>query len=205
MTWILLADGNALDLAAPHQADIRPYPIAWALAQTNRFTGHALRPYSVAEHSLLVADIAERELGLDVHGQLAALLHDAHEAYCGDTSQPAKQVLGEPWRVFERRLERATRTAFAISAAASLHAEAIKRADLLALAVERRDLMPHHGSAGPRPWPCLQGLEPPHWVNLRAPEREAMGWEDWRDRWLDRYHELDYARNDALFTEAGGH
>jgi hypothetical protein len=29
--------------------------------------------------------------------------------------------------------------------------------------------------------------------------RRAMGWEDWRDRWLDRYHELDFARNEQLY------
>ena len=64
--------------------------------------------------------------------------------------------------------------------------------DLIALATEKRDLMP----SSPRPWPVLAGVEPVGWVNLRSIERERMTWEDWRDRWLDRYHELDFARNE---------
>lgn len=201
MTWILTTSGRRLDLAAPQQGDIAPMDIAWALAQTNRFTGHCLRPYSVAEHCLLVAHLAEHVHRLDVHGLLAALMHDAHEAYCGDLSSPAKQALGEPWRQFESRVEHTVRTAFALHTASAMHRDAIKHCDLMALATERRDLMPSHG-AGAEPWPCLAGIEPAHWVNLRSNERTAMGWEDWRDRWLDKYHELDYERNEALFSEA---
>lgn len=203
MTSILTATGRALDLADPRPGDVMPFDIAWALAQINRFTGHALRPYSVAEHSLLVVDVAERVLRLDAHGLLAALLHDAHEAYTGDQSTPAKQAIGEAWSQFEGRVEYAVRTAFGIHTAAGLNRSDIKLADLIALATERRDLMPHH-HAGAIAWPCLQGIDPVSWVNLHTPERQAMTWEDWRDRWLDKYHELDYARNDALHatTEA---
>ena len=87
--------------------------IAHSLAQINRFTGHASRPYSVAEHSLLVCDIAERYFGLDVHGQLAALLHDAHEAYTTDLSTPAKAEVGGGWRTFEAASATWLRCAFA--------------------------------------------------------------------------------------------
>lgn len=201
MTWIITNSGRRLDLAAPHQADILPMDIAWALAQTNRFTGHCLRPYSVAEHSLLVCHLAEHIWRLDVHGLFAALMHDAHEAYTGDLSSPAKQAMGEPWRQFEGRIEHTVRSAFGMHNATAMHREAIKLCDLTALATERRDLMPAH-SAGAEPWPCLEGIEPAFWINLRSNERTAMTWEDWRDRWLDRYHELDFARNDALFQDA---
>lgn len=203
MTWILTATGRSIDLAAPHHRDITPLDVAWSLAQTNRFTGHALRPYSVAEHSLLVADIAERILRLPVDGQLAALLHDAHEALCGDMSSPAKQALGSPWAAFEDRLQHAALTAFGAHTASAEHRAAIKLSDLIALATEKRDLMPGH-DAGALPWPCLDGIDPASWVNLHAPERQAMTWEDWRDRWLDRYHELDYARTEALLATTHG-
>lgn len=171
--------------------------IAWALAQLNRYTGHCLRPYSVAEHSLLVCEIAERELGLDVHGLLAAHMHDAHEAYTGDMHTPGKRAIGSAWFDFERAHHRAVATAFALHAPNSVHHDAIKRADLMALATERRDLLPPSDT----PWSTLQGIEPIGWVRLNSSERQAMGWEDWRDRWLDRYHELDFARNDALFPQ----
>lgn len=200
MTWILTATGRRIDLAAPHFTDVDSYDIAWALSQCNRFSGHALRPYSVAEHSLLVADLAEAA-GLDAHGQLAALMHDAHEAYCGDMSTPAKAAIGAGWGHFERGLEQAVKSAFGLHAAASVHHHLIKHLDLVALATEKRDLMPSHG-AGAEPWPCLEGIEPAGWVNLRSIELSRIGWEDWRDRWLDRYHELDFERNTALFREA---
>lgn len=202
MTWILTATGRTLDLANPRQGDVMPLDVAWALAQTNRFTGHCLRPYSVAEHSLLVCHIAEHLHRLNVHGLLAALLHDAHEAYCGDQSSPAKQALGEPWRAFEQRLEHCVHTAFAVRTASAQYRNAIKHADLVALATERRDLMPSHTPLSNMAWACLDGIEPAHWVNLRSVERTAMGWEDWRDRWLDRFHELDFERNEVLQHEA---
>ena len=81
-----------------------------------------------------------------------------------------------------------------------VHRTAIKQADLMALATERRDLLPPGGT----PWSTLNNIEPIGWVRLHTYERRAMDWEDWRDRWLDRYHELDFARNEALFGKAGG-
>lgn len=66
--------------------------IAHSLAQINRF-GHASRPYSVAEHSLLVCEIV-KSMGLDCHAQRAALMHDAHEAFTGDVATPHQSRAG---------------------------------------------------------------------------------------------------------------
>lgn len=194
MTWTLTATGRRFDLAAPDHRQIVPMDIAWALAQLNRFTGHALRPYSVAEHSLLVCEIAQRELRLDARGLFAALTHDAHEAYVGDLCSPAKWSIGEPWHSFEERIEHAVRTAFGTHVSAHMYATQIKRADLIALATEKRDLMPSH-HAGALPWPVLNGIKPVEWADLRTPWRSSNDWEAWRDAWLDCYHTLDAARN----------
>ena len=195
MSFIITASGDELSLERPAPGHITAYTIAWSLSQQARFTGHALRPYSVAEHSLLVCDIAEQELGLDVHGQLAALMHDAHEAFVGDLHTPGKREVGEAWYAWERKWESVVHSAFGLRTVFHVHAEAIKRADLIALSTEKRDLMP----ATPTPWPILNTVEPLARVDLYSPERQAMGWEDWRDRWLDKYHELDFARNELLF------
>ena len=72
---------NPLDLK-PEDIDIRD--IAHALAQCNRFAGHARRPISVAYHSVWVSRLAEP------YG-LAGLLHDASEAYLGDVTRWLKQ------------------------------------------------------------------------------------------------------------------
>lgn len=203
MSWIVTAEGNELDLDAPAPGHITIWDIAWALSQENRFL-RCIRPYSVAEHSLLVCEIAERELGLDIFGQLAALMHDAHEAYTRDMFGPAKacinalgfgNVKADAWMRWESRWSRTVASAFSLVTPACVHTAAVHQADMMALATERRDLMP----ASPSPWRVLDGIEPVPWVDLCAPERRAMTWEDWRDRFLDQYHVLDFARNERLF------
>ena len=193
--FIVDSQGREYDLNPPRIGDVGIFDISWSLGQLNRFTGRCIRPYSVAEHSLLVCEIAEREHGLDVHGLLCALMHDAHEAYTGDLHSPGKRIVGGAWQAFEDAQARNVATAFALRGASVVHRQCIKQADLQALATERRDLMP----PSERPWSILQGVEPIGWVRLDTPERRAMTWEDWRDRFLDRYHELDFARNEALF------
>ena len=194
MKFIVTAGGDELDLQSPQRGHITAWSIAWSLSQINRFNGHAIRPYSVAEHSLLVCEIAAREFGLDPHGLLAAHLHDAHEAFCGDVVSPAKAQIGPGWADYEARWAHLVRSCFAVLTPSRDQIDAIHRADLIALATERRDLMPHTATS----WSVLEGIEPVSWVDLYSPERRALNWEDWRDRWLDRYHELEYARDPNL-------
>lgn len=195
MSWIQTSQGIEFNVEHPRPEKITAMDIAWGLSQINRFTGHCLRPYSVAEHSLLVTEIAEREFGLDVHGLLGAHMHDAHEAYTGDMHTPGKRAIGNAWHIWEASWEHPLRTAFAMHAPAALYSEEIRLADRMALAIERKCLLPPG-----RPWPVLQGIEIVDWVHLYSPERRAMNWEDWRDRFLDKLHELDFARKEDLFT-----
>lgn len=194
MTFILTATGRSVDLRHPHGDDINADDIAHALSQINRFTGHCRRPYSVAEHSLLVCEISERELGLDVHGRLAALMHDAHEAYCGDLHTPGKRAVGDQWYDFEGRLMLAVRRKFALFVAAGFNGPAIHKADLMALAIERRDLLPTGGLA----WPCLEDVPALGYFDLNAPERCAMTWADWRRAFSDKLAELEFERAEVV-------
>lgn len=68
--------------------------IALALARLPRFGGHTIDPWSVAEHSMVVALLARwrgprsPEYGTPVIGSLVelhGLIHDAHESVTGDT------------------------------------------------------------------------------------------------------------------------
>lgn len=177
--------------------------IAHALAQINRFTGHAVRPYSVAEHSLLVCDIVASQ-GLSVHAQMAALLHDAHEAYTGDVSTPIKHALGAQWHRFEQIHEAMVQRAFCIRTAAAAFRQSIKRADLIALATERRDLMPRiDGSA---PWAVIDTpgaeVQPLADTHLMAEHRTACTWHRHLDNFLARFHTLDKARLGAWHAHA---
>lgn len=192
MNWILTNGGQEFDLPAPKPGAILLSDIAHALSQINRFTGHACRPYSVAEHSLLVLDICERKFRLGVGGLFAALMHDAHEAYCGDVATPIKRVVGDAWDRMEGRLKRAVRSAFALHAHHGQAAALIKQADLIALSTERQQLLPPSS-----PWQSLHDVPAAEWVDLMDKGRCGMTWMDWRGAFAARADELDFARDAA--------
>lgn len=58
--------------------------IAHALSKEQRFGNHLRNNYSVAQHSIICAEIAPQE------NKLTALLHDAAEAYLRDFPKPIK-------------------------------------------------------------------------------------------------------------------
>jgi len=132
MSWIQTHSGQAFDLANPTPAMVNLPDIAHALGHICRFTGHTSMPYSVAHHSLLVADLVEPE------HRLQALLHDAHEAYIGDMSTPLKWLMPTEYRVVEERVWLAVAAAFRIDPV--LH-PSVKQADRIMLMTERRDLL----------------------------------------------------------------
>lgn len=123
------------------------YEIAHALAMQCRYTGHARRFYSVAEHSLLVCMIMmEFSLGDPREG----LLHDATEAYLGDVAAPLKALLHDYKRLestLERKFREWARLPLTIT-------EGCKRADWIALMFEAHYLMPSRGIE----WNCPLGV-----------------------------------------------
>ena len=166
--------------------------IAHSLGQINRFTGHASRPYSVAEHSVLVCDILAG-MGHGPHAQLAGLMHDAHECVCGDVASPVKWAIGTAWIALENPLALLMRKHYHLQAAYTGNRQHIKRADLIALATERRDLMRFAPTVN-LPWPILDtpGAEvlPMENVDLNTPVRAAISWRHHRDAFLERYQVL---------------
>lgn len=87
---MLTVSGRQVNLLYPTPAMIDLGDIAHALSRIQRFAGHTTVPYSVAEHSMLVARIVAMT---HPHYQLHALLHDATEAYIGDASRPLKNAM----------------------------------------------------------------------------------------------------------------
>lgn len=193
--WLVTAHGADQPISGP-AAMLGSMPtigvIAHSLAQINRFTGHAVRPYSVAEHSVLACDIVAG-MGLGPAAQRAALMHDAHECLCGDVASPIKWALGTAWLSLENPLALLMRKHYGMQATYTGYRDAIKAADLQALATERRDLT-RFDPATNAPWPILDtpGAEvlPLEAVDLNSTVRRAMGWEHHRDVFLERYRAL---------------
>lgn len=156
--WIETYSGKPFWPLQPRTEDVNLDDLAQALATTNRFGGHAREPISVARHSLLVADIVPSDLCV------AALLHDAEEAYLGDHLRPLKGTIvyrfnGGEVTATEMgvRVRRCIFQRFDIAWPSFEEWEAIEEADLTALATEARDLMASRGKdwcAMPDPVPA---------------------------------------------------
>jgi hypothetical protein len=129
---ILTVTGDYFNFLQPRLRALSIVDIARALSRICRFTGHTTEFYSVAQHSVFVSHLVPKEHAL------AALLHDASEAYLGDVSSPLKQLLPD-YRAIEAGVEREIAAEFGFHY--PLH-PCIKDADLCMLATERRDLMP---------------------------------------------------------------
>jgi uncharacterized protein len=105
--WQRMLSGRRLDLLDPSPLDVEIEDIAHGLARVARWNGQTSGPhiFSVAQHSLLVEALAHRRApGLDRGRRLAVLLHDAPEYVIGDMISPFKAVIGDAYKVIERRL-----------------------------------------------------------------------------------------------------
>jgi len=153
---ILLRSGSYLDLSDPDCSVIEPIDIAAGLRQ-GRFSGQTPQFYTIAQHSVLVMEILRplaRTLGGARGEQLlrCGLMHDAAEAFIHDITRPLKILLPDYRRV-EAVLETRIARRFGIEWTANRHQQ-VKRADLIALAIEKRDLL---GITDP--WPVVADIE----------------------------------------------
>lgn len=153
------------------EVDIRD--IAHALAMICRFGGHVRSYYSVAQHSVLVSCHVPQKYAI------AALLHDAAEAYVGDMVSPIKRQL-PAYKKLEAGVERVVMERFELGDFDQdmIGMSHVKEADLVALITEQRDLW-----AGParerskEVWP---------WARRIAP----LGWRAAKYLFLSRWQEL---------------
>jgi hypothetical protein len=215
MTHMITASGAEYHLAGPGSLahDARPVcieDIAHHLSLINRFTGATKRPYSVAEHSLLCADIALR-MKLSPALQLCMLMHDAHEAYTTDLSSPAKIAVNcysmgagglEAWGMFEDEHAKTVRRHFGLLSAFAGYKAMIREIDLQALATERHFLTAYNAKAN-GPWEILgDGSHLPvpiaAWARLDCAWREEKTWKQWRQDFLERFHALRLETDDAF-------
>lgn len=134
--WQRMLSGRRLDLLEPSPEDIEIEDIAHGLARVARWNGQTkgAHAFSVAQHSILVADIFEFAYPqMDNSARQAALLHDAPEYVIGDLISPFKAAIGLDYKAFELRLLTAIHTRYGIPAALpAVVTAAIKDADRIA-------------------------------------------------------------------------
>jgi 5'-nucleotidase len=158
---IELSNGEYFNLNDPKPDHISVGVVAHHLSQINRYVGATSRPYSVAEHTMLVADYLE----LYEHPPeviLSGLHHDDAEAFVHDITRPLKNLLPD-YRRIEARVMKVVAIALNFDEyGIDAEAEAVKYADLWALSAEAFHLMPSQGSG----WHC-DGIYNPkdraHW------------------------------------------
>lgn len=146
--WIETYSGGRLHFKNPQSEEIKIVDIAHHLSLICRFTGAVKEFYSVAEHSIRVAEIVPNEL------KLAALLHDAAEAYIGDISRPVKHT--HKLQETENILANAIDKKYGIDS----RVPAIRYADDVLIATEARDLMPNTIDWAVLPPPLFKKIHP---------------------------------------------
>lgn len=145
--YILTCAGRKFFFNDPDRGGFSIPEIAAPLSRLCRFTGHTNKFYSVAQHSVFVSHVVPPEFALE------ALLHDGSEAFITDISSPLKALLPE-YMALEQKVQTAISDFFGVKAPPM--SPEVRRGDLIALATEKRDLMPNDAT----PWPCLDGIEP---------------------------------------------
>ena len=160
--------------AAPMPVDVNIGAIAHALSNLCRFGGHTKEFYSVAQHSVLCAwQIPTGNPRL----QLAALMHDAAEAYVVYLPRPLKGLL-PGYKVMEDAVTRAIETRFNLL---SPLPDAIRRIDERMLVTEASQLMA--GASGA--WWARESYPPPYEFQIHPwPPARA------RDVFLDLFFDL---------------
>jgi uncharacterized protein len=178
--YLQTVSGRWVNPFDPDPGQIELTDIARMLANLCRFGGHCRTFYSVAQHCVIVSQLMEERDGTTEEA-LAALMHDASEAYLGDLPHPIKHrsQLGAAFREAEGPLERVIRDRFSITDAST----AVKPPDRALLATERRAFSDERWH-----WPELAGVEPLD-LELRAwsPDEAA-------EAFLRRFEELDTRR-----------
>lgn len=144
--WIQTRKGRQFFVFDPRPDDFDIEEIAWALSMQCRYNGHTKQFMSVAQHSVMVAELSDPE------DALWGLLHDAAEAFIGDMVRPLKRSMPE-FVVVENRI--LSQLAFAYGLEPDMPAS-VKRADNVALATEQKLIM----APAPADWALLEKADP---------------------------------------------
>lgn len=128
--WTASNSGIKIDLINPTPDMFNIEDIANALSKLCRFNGQLKSFYSVAQHSVHVSQLVPDRL------KLAALLHDASEAYICDIPTPFKRMLGDAYTTTEAKLQAAIAKKFGVTPE-MMDDPLVKQADRMMVVSER--------------------------------------------------------------------
>lgn len=170
--WIQTYSGRRFTPTNPNPDAVVIQDIAHSLSMQCRFSGHTKRFYSVAQHSVLVSYTCNHE------DALWGLLHDASEAYLVDVPRPLKRSgKFDAYLEFEQKVQEAICKRFGLVPS---EPPSVKRADMLLLATEARDLM------SPLRSDWVQPVEPlPFKIDPLSPQ-------DAKNLFMKRFFELNH-------------
>ncbi len=106
--------GLKFSFSEPKVEQINIFDISKGLAYRGHFGGQSEQFFSIAQHTLLVIDLMPPRFRNKAELGLAALLHDASEAYTGDVVKPLKLMLPD-FKVIEDRITEVIFEKFGIS------------------------------------------------------------------------------------------
>jgi 5'-deoxynucleotidase YfbR-like HD superfamily hydrolase len=176
---VQLYSGAMFNLLEPDCSEINIEDIAHSLSNQCRFNGHTKRFYSVAQHSVLVSYLVEPSQAL------AALMHDAAEAYYGDIPTPLKRLLP----IIEQKEAETLELIFNLIGLPYPLTPEIHHADKQMLAAEVNQLLnPAHE---PEHWQCIAHITPPTTKIIPWAPKLAEKF------FLDRFYQLQAQLNAA--------
>jgi len=172
--WIQTYSGGKFWALDPRPEEVNIMDIAHALSLQCRFNGQCDSFYSVAAHSVNVAEfiaqtyhdqdpfyseylLDEADVKIDYEDMIMwGLLHDASEAYLPDVPRPIKKFLPE-YKAVEDGVMKVVAEKFELPELGEEHENYLKAVDYLLCLVEHKDL----GMSGkaPEDWPAPDFLK----------------------------------------------
>jgi hypothetical protein len=157
--WVLTSSGQKVYYLNPDPSALNLGDVCRHLGNLCRFTGAVSQFYSVAQHSVMVGQIVQQSLheaGWEKNEKywnqiLAALMHDAAEAYVNDISSPLKAVIRGKYKWIEAGIRNALFSRYGVPREA--YNDLVIKADRLACDIERFYFMPQHPD-----WPKVKGI-----------------------------------------------
>lgn len=176
--YIETSTGRALYINEP---EFQIFEIAWSLTFLCRYTGHCVRFYSVAEHSVLVAKIMEH---FDIGDPFEGLMHDAAESVINDLNSPNKHLLPS-YKKLENHYESALRAQYGLPKKSSREC---KDADWIALCIEAKQLLP----SGGKDWNMPEGTreKAQEYVEAHNPLLGFRSFEEVRNDFMFKFERL---------------